>query len=52
MNADAANLLQRDSEDADSLNNRGVVLLEQGDAAQAGDCFSQALRLTRTMRRR
>lgn len=46
VNAGAANLLQRDSEDADSLNNRGVLLLEQGDAAQAGDCFSRALRLT------
>jgi len=46
VTAGAANLLQRDSEDADSLNNRGVLLLEQGAAAQAGDYFSQALRLT------
>jgi tetratricopeptide (TPR) repeat protein len=40
----AANLLQRDSEDADSLNTRGVQLLEQGASAQAGDYFAQALK--------
>ena len=39
-----ANLLQRDSEDADSLNTRGVRLLEQGASAQAGDYFAQALK--------
>ena len=44
MSAGAANLLQRDSEDADSLNTRGVQLLEQGAAAQAGDYFAQALK--------
>jgi len=46
VNLGAANLLQRDGEDADSLNNKGVLLLEQGDAARAGDFFSQALHIT------
>ena len=47
----AGNLLQRDSEDADSLNSRGVQLLEQGAAAQAGDYFAQALKRSPTMKR-
>ena len=44
VSAGDANLLQQDSEDADSLNTRGVRLLEQGASAQAGDYFAQALK--------
>jgi tetratricopeptide (TPR) repeat protein len=45
VTARAANLLQSDAENADSLNNQGVLLLEQGAAAQARDYFEKALKL-------
>ena len=45
VNARAVNLLERDAENADSLNNQGVALLEQGSSAQARDYFAQALNL-------
>jgi tetratricopeptide (TPR) repeat protein len=46
VNERTANLLQQEAEDADSLNNTGVILLEKGAAAQAQAYFAKALQLT------